>query len=175
MITTVIESPLSGDMIRNTAYAELAMLDSFARGEAPFASHVLFPHVLNELDPEQREQGIEAGFAIGARLESRAVYVDLGLSGGMRRGVAQAHDLGQTLDRRMIVGIETLLEQRVRATHRADAVDEERLRCASAICLACERYGKPDVVRFKEGDSAHLHRELGDKTCAAWKIWAVEL
>lgn len=95
-ILVVIESPLAGDVARNTRYARAAMRDSLRRGEAPYASHLLYaqPGILDDLVPGEREQGISAGFAWGACAELVAVYTDLGISGGMRRGIARAEAAG---------------------------------------------------------------------------------
>lgn len=104
MILVVIESPLAGDVGLNIGYAKACMRDSLARGEAPYASHLLFaqPGILDDSDPTDRERGIEAGFAWGEAADLRAVYVDLGISGGMYRGIAEAARLGQTVELRML-------------------------------------------------------------------------
>ncbi len=93
----VIESPLAGDVARNTAYARAAMRDALKRGEAPYASHLLFaqPGVLDDTVSAERELGIMAGFAWGALAELRAIYVDLGISNGMSRGMSEAERIGQ--------------------------------------------------------------------------------
>jgi hypothetical protein len=92
----VIESPLSAHtragIERNKDYAKECMRDSLRRGEAPYASHLLFdqPGILDDTIPLQREQGIMAGFAWGERAERVAFYVDLGISSGMLRGFERA-------------------------------------------------------------------------------------
>lgn len=43
MRLVVVESPYAGDVKRNEEYARRAMADCLARGEAPFASHLLWP------------------------------------------------------------------------------------------------------------------------------------
>ena len=94
MKRVVIESPLRADTPegyeRNRRYARACMRDSLRRGEAPFASHLLYAQrgVLDDELEDQREQGIRAGFAWGAVAELCAVYTDLGVSEGMARGVA---------------------------------------------------------------------------------------
>lgn len=105
MKRVVIESPLAGDVPRNKAYARACMRDSLSRGEAPYASHLLFDQsgILDDLVPAEREQGIAAGFAWGETAHLRAVYVDLGLSGGMKRGLEAAETLRQEVEYRRIV------------------------------------------------------------------------
>lgn len=89
---TIIESPFAGDTERNIRYAKACMLDSLKRGEAPLASHVLYAstNILRDELPEERRMGIEAGFAWMDGAERHAVYADLGITPGMREGVARA-------------------------------------------------------------------------------------
>lgn len=83
MDRVVIESPFAGDVNRNVAYAQAALRDSLFRGEAPIASHLLHTQVLDDLSPEQRHIGIEAGLAWIPEAHRVAFYVDLGWSSGM--------------------------------------------------------------------------------------------
>lgn len=86
MQLVVVESPYAGDVERNLKYARACMRDCLIRGEAPIASHLLYTQsgILDDNDPEQRKQGIEAGFAWAAHAERRMFYVDLGWSRGMK-------------------------------------------------------------------------------------------
>jgi hypothetical protein len=86
---------------RNMRYAFACVRDSLARGEAPYASHVFFDRrgLLNDAIPDQRNLGIEVGFAWGRPAKLRAVYCDHGISGGMSLGIAQ-RPYGQQLDYR---------------------------------------------------------------------------
>jgi len=104
----VIESPLSGDRERNKRYARAAMLDCLRRGEAPYASHLLFdqPGLLDDDVPEQRVAGMLAGFAWGACADLVAVYTDLGISPGMWAGVERAVGAGQSVETRTLPGWE---------------------------------------------------------------------
>jgi hypothetical protein len=106
MKLVIIESPYAGDIAKNEAYARRAIADSLARGEAPFASHLLYtqPGVLDDLDPEQRLRGIEAGFAWGEKADLTAVYVDRGTSGGMEMGIVAAKACGRPVEYRSIGG-----------------------------------------------------------------------
>lgn len=77
---------------RNRHYAKQCMLDALARGEAPYASHLLFdqPGLLNDAAPDDRATGIRAGIYWGRVAEARAVYCDRGISDGMMTGVASS-------------------------------------------------------------------------------------
>lgn len=80
------------------------MSDSLHRGEAPFASHLLYTQhgVLKDEIPEQRKLGIEAGFAWGEVADLVVVYKDLGISGGMRLGIARAEAQGLPIEFRAL-------------------------------------------------------------------------
>ena len=92
MKCVVIESPLSGDEGKNQFYARLCALDCLHRGEAPYASHLIFAHpdLLDDTKPEERRLGMEAGFAWGEAADYAVVYYDLGFSNGMREGFTRA-------------------------------------------------------------------------------------
>jgi hypothetical protein len=92
----VIESPYAGEVEENVAYAKRCVLDSLKRGEAPYASHLFFtqPNLLDDGDPEERRLGIEAGIEWGKTADFVVVYVDRGISEGMRRGIEAAHARG---------------------------------------------------------------------------------
>lgn len=91
MILVVIESPFAADLLRSREchwrYLRRCLVDSLRRGEAPYASHALFPHVLDDDDTRERALGIEAGLLWGARADLVAVYTDHGISRGMRHGI----------------------------------------------------------------------------------------
>jgi hypothetical protein len=99
MRLVVIESPYAGDIERNTAYARACMADCLARGEAPYASHLLYtqPGVLDDDDPDERALGMAAGFSWRAACSVTIVYTDLGISDGMRAGIASAIEHGHII------------------------------------------------------------------------------
>jgi len=98
----VIESPYAGDIELNLRYVRACMADCFARGEAPFASHGLYtqPGVLRDEIPEERKLGIAAGLAWRDSAEMTVVYMDLGISIGMRFGVEDADKKGRPIEYR---------------------------------------------------------------------------
>jgi hypothetical protein len=77
-------APTREGIITNVAYALIAMRDSLERGEAPFASHLLYTQMLDDRDPHERAEGIEAGLVIGNDAALTVVYEDLGISRGMQ-------------------------------------------------------------------------------------------
>lgn len=110
MRLVIIESPFAGNVEENTKYARACMKDCLLRGEAPYASHLLYTQVgvLDDTVPEERKLGIEAGFAWGRAVDetgtetTRVIYTDRGISGGMKRGVEEAKLLGQKIEYRSL-------------------------------------------------------------------------
>ena len=101
----IIESPYAGDVAANLIYARDCLLDSLRRGEAPFASHLLYPQVLNDHDPEERRQGIDGQLAWLQVADMVAVYVDRGISSGMKEAIAEAERLGIVVQERHLIGV----------------------------------------------------------------------
>ena len=104
MIRVSVESPLAGNFRRNVRYAQLCLLDSLKRGEAPYASHLLYPQVFDDLDEDQRRVGMTAGHVWLKQAELVAVYIDLGVSRGMSMAEALAIKLGKPTTTRRLVG-----------------------------------------------------------------------
>ena len=84
MQRVVVESPYAGDIAFNTAYARACLRDCIDRGEAPIASHLLYPQVLDEHDPLGRELGISLGYQWIRVADKVVFYTDFGMSKGMK-------------------------------------------------------------------------------------------
>lgn len=104
MRLVIVESPYAGDVEGNADYARACMKDCLQRGEAPFASHLLYtqPGVLNDLDPKERDLGIRAGLAWGYEAEATVVYIDRGISRGMQLGIDHANACGRPVEERRL-------------------------------------------------------------------------
>lgn len=89
----IIESPYQGHVERNTVYARRAMQHSLSLNEAPLASHLLYTQVLIDTIPEQRKQGIEAGYAWWLVADLVVFYIDYGMSPGMVKAEERATQL----------------------------------------------------------------------------------
>jgi hypothetical protein len=102
----MLESPYAGDVERNERYARLAMRDCLTRGEAPFASHLLYtqPGVLADYVISERTLGIGAGQAWGDKADATVVYDDLGISSGMQYGIDRAIKAGRPIEYRQLAG-----------------------------------------------------------------------
>ena len=163
MRLVIVESPYAAPtpegIERNVAYARAALADCLGRGEAPYASHLLYtqPGVLRDEVPEQRRLGIEAGLAWGRYAAATAVYVDLGISSGMREGVQRAATQSRSIEIRRLTMRQLEHALGPREAHAALArrgiVDEEitqwtRVRVA-ARCVACGgsgfAHGRPGI------------------------------
>lgn len=116
----IVESPYSGDVEANVAYARECIRDCLLRGEAPYASHLLYTHpgVLDDTVKDERLLGMKAGMAWGAKASRTVVYIDMGISSGMIYGIEMAKKAGRPVEyrslgeedpRKVLVKLETLL------------------------------------------------------------------
>lgn len=91
----------------NVRYARACAHDCFMRGEAPWASHLLYPQpgILRDDVPKERELGIAAGIMWGACAERCVVYIDRGITEGMRKyGIPGAEGRKQPVEYRRLGG-----------------------------------------------------------------------
>ena len=100
----IIESPYMGNVKSNVAYARKCMSDSLLRGESPFASHLLYTQVLDDTKDIERQTGMSRAFNWYRHADLMAVYIDKGISDGMKKGIEVADKLGikmvyRTLDK----------------------------------------------------------------------------
>lgn len=102
----ILETPYAGDIETNLRYLRACMRDCLLRGEAPFASHGLYtqPGVLRDEVPEEREHGIQAGFAWRECATKTVLYTDRGISRGMQWGLQHAADLNHEIEYRQLGG-----------------------------------------------------------------------
>lgn len=98
----ILESPYAGDVEKNRLYALECLRDMFSRGEAPFASHLLYPPILIKWTQEERKNGIKAGLSWYQSAELCAVYVDNGITEGMKLGISTAKSLRVKIEYRKL-------------------------------------------------------------------------
>ncbi|EOS63793.1 DUF4406 domain-containing protein [Oscillibacter sp. 1-3] len=56
-----IASPLSGEVERNLDFARQACRYAITQGATPFAPHLLYPQMLDDSDPAERQLGVDMG------------------------------------------------------------------------------------------------------------------
>lgn len=116
MQTVIIESPYAGDIEKNIEYAWKCVRDSCSRGEAPFASHLIYTVAVDKqkyaqeklgmTDDEHwisREEGLKRCEAWRSVANKTVFYVDLGYSSGMIRAKEHALKIGQPIEERRIL------------------------------------------------------------------------
>ena len=108
-----LESPYSGNIAENIKYAIECTRDSLHRGEAPFASHLLYtlhPVHLFVADGGRHTVAVGREGAIAASQSWRHVadvtvfYVDLGWSSGMSAALQYCKERGLPWEERSIRG-----------------------------------------------------------------------
>jgi hypothetical protein len=111
MRLVIIESPYAADteegVRANEEYARRCVRDSLLRGEAPIASHLLYTQkgILDDKVSLERQQGIDAGLAWRRVADASCVYVDRGISTGMKYGIAAAKESGRAVEYRSLDGV----------------------------------------------------------------------
>lgn len=85
-------------------YAHAALRDCLGRGEAPFASHLLYTDAYPEEGGQDRVLCMAAGFEWGRVAEACVVYDDLGITVGMVHGIANARSAGADVLHRQLSG-----------------------------------------------------------------------
>lgn len=113
MSIVVIESPYSGNIPRNVAYAQRAMTHSRLKGEIPIVTHLLWTqhhlakgHFVVDNDPKYNVLGREASLDHTNVLRRKAdrviFYADYGYSSGMTYAIDQCKKEGLIYEERFI-------------------------------------------------------------------------
>lgn len=88
-----IASPYAGDIEKNTEYAKKACRFVMNEGYAFFAPHLLYPSVLDDDNPAERQLGLDMGLAALTRCDELWVFGDR-ISAGMSAEIREAERLG---------------------------------------------------------------------------------
>ncbi len=112
----IIESPYKhSDPVVFKAYQiylDQCIADSLVnRKEYNFASHKMYTRTTNDDIPEERTFGIEAGLAWYEMVDKAVVYVDHGLSNGMKHGIRRAISKGKPVEYRSLYRVLTEVEK----------------------------------------------------------------
>lgn len=91
-------SPFAGDIAGNTMRTIRYMRFAVVKGVIPIAPHLLYPQVLDEDDPSDRELGLFFGIVWLGKCDELWVF-GRHLSNGMAREIAKAKNRGITIRR----------------------------------------------------------------------------
>lgn len=86
----------------NLEYARRCMFHSIDMGESPFLSHLLYTQVLDDNRPEERATGMFLARSWYDVADMCAVYVDKGVSEGMKKGIEYARYVGLPVEERSL-------------------------------------------------------------------------
>lgn len=95
-----VASPYAGDVERNTEFAKKACRHVMNEGHAFFAPHLLYPAILDEHQPKQRQLGLDMRLAMLSRCDELWCYGDH-ISPGMYLEIEEASRLGIPIRRVM--------------------------------------------------------------------------
>lgn len=88
-----IASPYAGDVEKNVAFAKRACRHAISQGYTPIAVHLLYPQMLDDNDPTEREIGLRLGHRVLERCDELWAYGSR-ISTGMSYEIAAAQKLG---------------------------------------------------------------------------------
>ena len=88
-----IASPFAGDVDGNIEFARDACRFCIEEGSTPIAVHLLYPQILDDQDPEQRQIGLKLGHNILKRCDEIWVCGNT-VSQGMSAEIVEAERLG---------------------------------------------------------------------------------
>ncbi|MDD3543096.1 MAG: hypothetical protein PHO69_10500 [Petrimonas sp.] len=88
-----VASPYAGDIEQNTEFARKACRHVMNEGHAFFAPHLLYPQLLDDSKPQERQAGLDMGLAMLPRCDELWCYGDR-ISFGMHLEIEEAVRLG---------------------------------------------------------------------------------
>jgi hypothetical protein len=92
-----VVSPYAGDTDANVKAAKRYCRYVIKKHCIPVASHLLYPGILKDDDPEERELGLMFGLALLAMTDEVWVFSEHGISEGMRQEIHEAKCLKKTV------------------------------------------------------------------------------
>ena len=88
-----VASPYAGDVKKNTEFAKEACRHAMSEGHAFFAPHLLYPAILDDSQPQERQLGIDMGLAMLKHCDELWCY-GARISYGMHLEIEEAEKLG---------------------------------------------------------------------------------
>lgn len=92
-LVAYICSPYRGDTARNIAYARELVKYALLRGWSPICPHLYLPQILDDNNPEEREQGLRVGLDLLNSCDVLLVGGRYGISEGMQAEIEKAQEL----------------------------------------------------------------------------------
>lgn len=87
-----VASPYAGDTLKNTEFAKDACRFVLKQGHAFFCPHLLYPNILDEHNPQERQLGLDMGIAMLESCDELWCFGE-SISHGMMLEIAQAKTL----------------------------------------------------------------------------------
>ena len=88
-----VASPYAGDIEQNTEFTRKACRHVMNEGHAFFAPHLLYPQLLEDSNPQERQLGLDMGLAMLPRCDELWCYGDH-ISLGMHLEIEEAVRIG---------------------------------------------------------------------------------
>lgn len=88
-----VASPYAGDIEQNTEFARNACRHVMNEGHAFFAPHLLYPQLLDDSNPQERQAGLDMGLAMLPRCDELWCYGNR-ISYGMHLEIEEAARIG---------------------------------------------------------------------------------
>ena len=88
-----VASPSAGDIKKNTEFAKKACRHVMEQGHTFFAPHLMYPAILDDRQPQERQLGIDMGLAMLEHCDELWCYGGH-ISQGMMREITEADRLG---------------------------------------------------------------------------------
>ena len=92
-----VASKYAGDVEANAKAAVGYCRYVISRKCIPIASHLLYPQILDDADPDEREMGLMFGLSLLAVCDEVWCFGDISGSEGVRQEITEAKKLGKTV------------------------------------------------------------------------------
>lgn len=150
-------SPYAGDIQENIKFARAACRHAMKQGCAPIAVHLLYPQLLDDAIPAEREHGIRMGLQVLAACDELWVCGER-ISQGMNFEIEEAKRLG--------IPMKTISDEQIEGGISMKQYGIWARRSAASVCGHAEawlkRDGEPITFNTYEEASAEARRLIQD-------------
>jgi len=156
-------SPYAGDIGNNIRFARAACRYVMEQGYAPIAVHLLYPQILDDSVPSQREAGILMGLRVLASCDELWVCGEH-ISHGMSCEIAEAKRLG--------IPIRNISTEQIQGGIHMKQYGIWARRSAASVCGPAEAWLKRDgePVTFNTYEEAAVEAERLRKNCSSLNV-----